>query len=205
MFNKFGLMCRHEFTAEVTHPTNNEKYGGVHTFEVSQSNHNKKYSASTHNMGCTADIYDTPEQAIDYLIQAQACTRVSEIKEVKEEMENKLDAVKETSAYKDLKENAISLNNLKDRIYDLYTSDYIDAIFTDVNDFGKYDYNDSICAIDLAIIENIKNCISDIKIKHDQLEIETQEDWVFNKIGSLIKMMDYDIKDIQRQLDKTNN
>ena len=205
MFNKFGLMCRHEFTAEVTHPTNNEKYGGVHTFEVSQSNHNKKYSASTHNMGCTADIYDTPEQAIDYLIQAQACTRISEIKEVKEEMENKLDAVKETSAYKDLKENAISLNNLKDRIYDLYTSDYIDAIFTDVNDFGKYDYNDSICAIDLAIIENIKNCISDIKIKHDQLEIETQEDWVFNKIGSLIKMMDYDIKDIQRQLDKTNN
>ena len=148
MFNKFGLMCRHEFTAEVTHPTNNEKYGGVHTFEVSQSNHNKKYSASTHNMGCTADIYDTPEQAIDYLIQAQACTRISEIKEVKEEMENKLDAVKETSAYKDLKENAISLNNLKDRIYDLYTSDYIDAIFTDVNDFGKYDYNDSICAID---------------------------------------------------------
>ena len=116
-----------------------------------------------------------------------------------------LDAIKETSAYKDLKENAISLNNLKDRIYDLYTNDYIDAIFTDVNDFGKYDYNDSICAIDLAIIENIKSCISDIKIKHDQLEIETQEDWVFNKIGSLIKMMDYDIKDIQRQLDKTNN
>tara|TARA_R100000329_G_scaffold11603_1_gene12610 strand:+ start:218 stop:841 length:624 start_codon:yes stop_codon:yes gene_type:complete len=90
MFNKFGLMCRHEFTAEVTHPTNNEKYGGVYTFEVSQSNHNKKYSASTHNMGCTADIYDTPEQAIDYLIQAQACTRVSEIKEVKEEMKKTL-------------------------------------------------------------------------------------------------------------------
>ena len=116
-----------------------------------------------------------------------------------------LDAIKETSAYKDLKENAISLNNLKDRIYDQWTNDYIEAIFTDINDFGKYDYNHSICAIDLAIIENIKSCISDIKIKHDQLEIETQEVWVFNKIGSLIKMMDYDIKDIQRQLDKTNN
>ena len=202
MFNKFGLMCRHEFTAEVTHPTNNEKYGGVHTFEVSQSNHNKKYSASTHNMGCTADIYDTPEQAIDYLIQAQACTRVSEIKEVKEEMESKLEEIKETATYTDLKENMIALNNLKSRIHTEYVTQRISGLNTQITSFMEH--SESIESFSHSV-SNALSLIDTIKTQYDYNDIETEEIWVFNKIGSLIKMMDYDIKDIQRQLDKINS
>ena len=199
MFNKFGLMCRHEFTAEVTHPTNNEKYGGVHTFEVSQSNHNKKYSASTHSMGCTADIYDTPEQAIDYLIQAQACKRVSEIKEVKEEMKSKLEEIKETATYKDLKENMLALNNLKSRIHTEYVTQRISGLNTQITSFMEH--SESIKSFSHSV-SNALSLIDTIKTQYDYNEIETEETWVSNKLGSLIRWIDYDIKDLRRKVDE---
>jgi hypothetical protein len=191
MFNKF--------TAKVTHPTDNENYGGVHTFKVNQSNHNKKYHASADNFGCSADIYDTPEQAIDYLIQAQACTRVSEIKEVKEEMENKLEEIKETATYTDLKENMLALNNLKSRIHTEYVTQRISGLNTQITTFMKN--AESIKSFSHSV-SNALSLIDTIKTQYDYNEIEVEETWVLNKLGSLIRWLDYDIKDLRRKVDE---
>ena len=191
MFNKFA--------AKVTHPTDNETYGGVHTFKVNQSNHNKKYYASADNFGCSADIYDTPEQAIDYLIQAQACKRVSEIKEVKEEMENKLEEIKDTATYTDLKENMIALNNLKSRIHTEYVTQRISGLNTQITTFMKN--AESIKSFSHSV-SNALSLIDTIKTQYDYNEIEVEETWVLNKLGSLLRWLDYDIKDLRREVDE---
>ena len=184
-----------KFITEVTHPRETNEINGVHTFLVGQSNHNKKYYALSDKFGSSADIYDTPEEAIDSLIQAQACTRISEIKELKEE--NGLEEIKETGAFGDLKENTIALNNLIDRIYDDYITQRISGLRIQISFLDRSKNIDSFS----ESLGKLANLIWSIKNLHDHDKIETQESWVSSKLGSLIKMMDYDIKDLQRQVD----
>ena len=183
-----------KFITEVTHPRETNEINGVHTFLVSQSNHNKKYYALSDKFGSSADIYDTPEEAIDSLIQAQACTRISEIKELKEE--NGLEEIKETGAFGDLKENTIALNNLKDRIYTDYVSQRISGLNTQVIHIMQNSKDIKSFSHSLSRVLSLANTIT---TQYDYNEIETQETWVLNKLGSLIKMIAYDIRDLQRQ------
>ena len=113
-----------------------------------------------------------------------------------------LEEIKETGAYKDLKENSISLNNLKSRIYTDYVSQRISGLNTQINSFMEN--TESIETFSHSV-SNALSLIHTIKTQYDYNDVETEEIWVLNKIGSLIKMMDYDIKDIQRQLDKISS
>jgi len=103
----------------------------------------------------------------------------------------------ETGAFGDLKENTIALNNLIDRIYDDYITQRISGLRIQISFLDRSKNIDSFS----ESLGKLANLIWSIKNLHDHDKIETQESWVSSKLGSLIKMMDYDIKDLQRQVD----
>ena len=108
-----------------------------------------------------------------------------------------IEEIKETGAFGDLKENTIALNNLMDRIYDDYITQRISGLRIQISFLDRSKNIDSFS----ESLGKLANLIWSIKNLHDHDKIETQESWVSSKLGSLIKMMDYDIKDLQRQVD----
>ena len=69
-----------KYTATAKHPVEGSKYNGTFVFTVHQDHRTKFYSALSPTHGCSADIYKTPEDAIDGLINGQNSKRISDIK-----------------------------------------------------------------------------------------------------------------------------
>lgn len=110
-----------------------------------------------------------------------------------------LEEIKETETYTDLKENMLALNNLKSRIHTEYVTQRISGLNTQITSFMEHD--ESIESFSRSV-SNALSLIDTIKTQHDYNEIETEETWVSNKLGSLIKWLDYDIKDLRRKVDE---
>tara|TARA_Y100000015_G_scaffold6311_1_gene5774 strand:- start:180 stop:410 length:231 start_codon:yes stop_codon:yes gene_type:complete len=73
-----------KYTATAEHPVTRSKYNGTFVFTVHQDHRTKFYSATSMIHGCSADLYETPEDAIDSLINGQNSKRISDIKIVED-------------------------------------------------------------------------------------------------------------------------
>ena len=107
--------------------------------------------------------------------------------------------IKETATYKDLKENMIALNNLKSRIHTEYVTQRISGLNTQIISFMEH--SESIKSFSHSV-SNALSLIDTIKTQYDYNEIETEEIWVSNKLGSLIKWLDYDINELRIKVDE---
>jgi len=70
------------YRVTISHPNKDSKYNGTFLFTMRKTYRTNKWSAYQAVFGCSADVFNEPEDAIRDLILAQNCVATSDIEEI---------------------------------------------------------------------------------------------------------------------------